>query len=292
MGTPDRISELYHGHAKNHFSAATEELARERIQWMCSRVKGQRVIDVGCSQGIVGVLLARQGFTVLGVDTDERAIQYAQSDRAKESPEVMQRLSFLQGDIFELDLPNRAYNTVLMGEFLEHQSQPEKGIAKAFELLANAGTLVITVPRGVFRHPDHRQTFYAGSLYRLVLPHFDVSEVVLIGRYVCMTCRKRAAFLKQVPMSIDIALLERFEREFEERENELLDTIANARKRIQTMRNSLSFQLGHAFLEALRKPGRSSILLAIRLLTAAVARVLRRQVGDSEEGKSVVLKNL
>ncbi len=218
MDTGDRISELYKGLANDKFSEQHLATARERIQWMCQQVDGQRVIDIGCSQGIVSILLARQGFEVVGVDTDAGAIEYANSDRAKEPPEVQRRLTFLCSDIRDADLPERTFDTVIMGEFLEHQENPDESIRQVHGLLAGDGRLIVTVPFGLDRSPDHRQTFYVASLHRLIYPYFAVDEVEMIGRYLCLLCKRRAAVLLDQVDSIDLSLAERAEDEFLRRE--------------------------------------------------------------------------
>ena len=145
METGDRISELYKGEIS---SEQSQSMARQRIHWICEQVEGQKVIDIGCSQGIASILLARGGFEVVGVDISANAIEYANSERAKEPPEVQQRLAFIRDNIYDFDLPDREFHTAIMGEFLEHQVRPDKAIPRAYELLVDEGTLIVTVPFG------------------------------------------------------------------------------------------------------------------------------------------------
>jgi len=148
MKIGERISELYKGLASDSFSAETRSIDRQRIHWLCGWVEGEKVIDIGCSQGITSILLAREGFEVVGVDTNIEGIEYANSDRANEPPEVQQRLTFIMGSIHDVDLPDREFHTAIMGEFLEHQVRPDKAIPRAYELLVDEGTLIVTVPFG------------------------------------------------------------------------------------------------------------------------------------------------
>jgi len=221
MTPGDRISELYKGLANDSFSPEAQAVAPQRIHWMCQRAEGQKVVDIGCSQGIVSILLAREGFEVVGVDTNVEAIEYANSDRAKEPPEVQQRLTFTRGNIYDIDLPAYEFHTAIMGEFLEHQVRPDKAIRKAHELLVDNGKLIITTPFGLLKDPDHKQTFYVASLYKLIYPYFVIREVEIIGRYLCLLCERREAVPEKQMDSLDLALVERAEREFLHRETAL-----------------------------------------------------------------------
>ena len=266
-------------------------VATARIYWICSKVEASKVIDIGCSKGIASILLARRGFEVVGVDFDEERIEYANADREKESPETQERLSFICGDIYDVDLPEHAFHTVIMGEFLEHQARPDKAITRAYELLVNNGKLIVTVPFGLFIHPDHKQTFYMASLYKLIYPYFVVSEVEIAGRYLYLLCRKRKAVLERQIDSIELTLVERAEQEFLQREVALTKEL-NARKKetekfkaelakekgtVRVVLSSFSFQLGNMLIQAIRKPGRNTILLPYRLVRLSIMEFRKRK---------------
>ena len=294
----DRITERYKGETSSEEGQA---MARQRIHWMCCRVEGQKVIDIGCSQGIVPILLAREGFEVVGVDIDDRTIEYANSDRAEEPPEVQQRLTFIRGDIYNVDLPDREFNTAIMGEFLEHLVRPDKAITRAYELLVDDGKLIITVPFGLMKDPDHKQTFYIASLHKLIYPYFMISEVEIIGRWLCLLCKRREAILAKEIDSIDLALVEREEREIQLREvaltreaerfkaelhttkarlaretTRLRTELTKEQRTLQAVRASLSFQLGSMLIQAVRKPGRNTVLLPYRVFRLGI-RALRKK---------------
>jgi ubiquinone/menaquinone biosynthesis C-methylase UbiE len=215
MKISDRITQRYIGEVS---TKEDQSMVRHRINWICRRVAGKKVIDIGCSQGIVSILLAREGFEVVGLDIDETTMEYANSDREKEPSQVQQRLAFVLGNFYEVDLAACTFHTAIMGEFLEHQAKPADAIAKAYELLVDDGRLIITVPFGLFKDPDHKQTFYVASLYRLVHPYFVISEVEIIGRYLCLLCARREVVVKKQMDTIELALVERAEQEFQHRE--------------------------------------------------------------------------
>src|SRR5262249_39494431 len=116
MANSDRISEVYKGEI---WAESTQRVARDRIHWLVGQATGD-VLDIGCSQGIISILCAREGANVLGVDIQADRIEYALAERDEEPEEVRERLDFRVVDGGPLDLPDRSFDTVIMGEIVEH----------------------------------------------------------------------------------------------------------------------------------------------------------------------------
>ena len=64
----DRIWEMYHS---DIYQPDTRRACRARIHWLAERAEG-RVLDVGCSQGLLPILLAREGYEVVSVPVNHR----------------------------------------------------------------------------------------------------------------------------------------------------------------------------------------------------------------------------
>ncbi|NMB77066.1 MAG: methyltransferase domain-containing protein [Myxococcales bacterium] len=190
MSGHDRISELYRGKL---WGEPEQRAARARIDWICARAGG-RVLDIGCSQGIACLLLARAGQTVVGVDRDPQAIAYAQDELSREPAEVQGRLRFLLTDAGAIPGAEGVFDSVVLGEILEHQDDPERLLLIARERLRPGGRVIITVPFGLHPDPDHRSTFYLSSLVEQVGRHFRVSEVAIAQKYIlCVGVRSDEA---------------------------------------------------------------------------------------------------
>lgn len=159
----DRISEVYYGERS---SGSHTRRARERIHWMCKNVSGQDVLDVGCSQGITAILLAREGYNVIGIDTSATAIEFAASDSAKETKEVQARVGFRQIDLFSMDEVAN-FDTVILGEVVEHQVDPQAFLRRALIPLRVDGRVVLTTPFGYAPHEDHKSTLFLSWIFRL-----------------------------------------------------------------------------------------------------------------------------
>jgi 2-polyprenyl-6-hydroxyphenyl methylase/3-demethylubiquinone-9 3-methyltransferase len=176
----DRIAEVYEG---AHGSPEQQRIARDRIHWMCRNVMGKKVLDVGCSQGIASLLLGREGKQVVGVDREADSIREAQRRLAEEEEPVQKRARFVEGDGADLDFPDSSFDTVLMGEVIEHLIDARPLIAEARRLLGPKGRLVVTVPYGLFPYPDHKGSVYVGDLLDLLLPRFAIGSIELIEHY-------------------------------------------------------------------------------------------------------------
>ena len=85
MSGGNRVAEMYVG---SFGSVDSQVHERERVHWVCSQVRGERVLEVGCSQGIVALLLAREGFDVVGVDVAPEELEFAEGLRPGEAQAV------------------------------------------------------------------------------------------------------------------------------------------------------------------------------------------------------------
>ncbi|MFC1610892.1 glycosyltransferase [Myxococcota bacterium] len=184
----DKINEVYAGEL---YGKCVQQGLRDRVHWMSSQVNGPRVLDIGCSQGIVAILLAREGFDVLGVDTDPDAIRRALADREKESEDTQKRLTFRNASIFDEPLDKASFDTILLGEIIEHLAQPDRLLEVAARLLAPKGLVVITTPFGILEDPDHKQTFFLSRFVELISPHFAIHKLQILDKRICFVGASR-----------------------------------------------------------------------------------------------------
>jgi 2-polyprenyl-6-hydroxyphenyl methylase/3-demethylubiquinone-9 3-methyltransferase len=178
----DRIAQVYFGLVG---SQRTIDKARARIDWIVQTAKGQHVLDVGCSEGIVSLLLARRGLTALGIDINPGAIEAAVALAAAEPDPVKENLSFLQHDIQEStsNFP-RKYDTIILGEVLEHLSSHSEILVACKKLLADEGRIIITTPFGYFPHPDHHTTFGLQNFCHQVRNLFEPEHISVCDGYI------------------------------------------------------------------------------------------------------------
>ena len=157
---------------------------RRRIDWMADEARGPRVLDVGCSEGIIEVLLARRRYTVTGIDIDPEALEFARHLLAKESEEVRARVRFIQADFKEAMPTGGLYDTVVMGELLDHLDDPGAMLDRAVEHLRPGGRVVITTRFGAHPDEDYRGTFRLTDFIDLLKPTFGLESLCVEDNHI------------------------------------------------------------------------------------------------------------
>lgn len=183
MANNDRLADLYY---RRIHSPEAQDACRDRVHWLCKRVEGPRVLDIGCSQGVVSLILGRESCTVVGLDVEAGVIEAAQQALREESEPVRQRVSFRVADAFAADFEPGSFDTVILGEVLEHLSNPERLLERVCQWLRPGGRVVISVPHGYEPHEDHKRTLYVLRLVDLLSAHFELTEIEPVhAKYLC-----------------------------------------------------------------------------------------------------------
>ena len=101
----------------------------------------QDVLDVGCAQGTLALLLAERGHRVTAVDLRPAFLDYAQSRYTKGD------IRFIAANVLENDIPGE-YDLIFANQIIEHLVYPDVLLARLRERLRPGGRLVVTTPNG------------------------------------------------------------------------------------------------------------------------------------------------
>lgn len=225
----DRINEAYKGDLGDAFSEKT----RVRINWIVNHVKGNLILDIGCSQGIVPIILGREGKIVDALDIAEESIQYAKSVLNNEHKSLHQNITFRVSNFMtETDLKSE-YETILLTEVLEHISDPERFLKKIYNFLSEDGEFIVTVPFGINDYFDHKRTYYLLDLYDQLSGFFDVEKIEFLGKWLGIVCKKKLEPSDVKQKSFNRTDLEKLEKGFFEIEKELLVKIKDLQKTVK-----------------------------------------------------------
>ncbi|MBS4200635.1 methyltransferase domain-containing protein [Bacillus sp. FJAT-49732] len=219
----DRINEAYNGDMGSAFSEKT----RERVNWIVNHTKGNVILDIGCSQGIIPIILGREGKMIDAIDIAEESIQYAKNALINEHISVQNNVAFRVSNFMtETDLKDE-YETVLLTEVLEHISDPEQFLKKIHKYLSTDGQLIVTVPFGINDYFDHKRTYYFLDLYDQLSVFFHVENVHYLGKWTGVVCKKRKEYTTEKITSFNRIELEKLELGFYKIERELIERINN-----------------------------------------------------------------
>jgi glycosyltransferase involved in cell wall biosynthesis/ubiquinone/menaquinone biosynthesis C-methylase UbiE len=218
----DRVAQAYYG----EFGEKIQQETQQRLHWIRDNVVGDHILDVGCSQGIGPILLARQGKTVLGVDISQQAVDEAKVELEKENDSVKEKVDFIVSDFLELDIEKNQFETITITEVLEHLYHPEEFITKAYDLLKEDGRLIVTVPFGINDHPDHKKTYYYHDIYQMFVNGFNIINVSFLGKWIGFIAEKNLLKERGITPSISLKQLKSIEDAFYVRERELT-TLSN-----------------------------------------------------------------
>ena len=141
-------------------------------------------MDVGCSEGILELLLARRGLDVTGVEVNPDALDFARELLAEEPDEVRARARLIHGDFIGAKPVNGLFDTVVLGEILEHLDDPAALLDRSLEHLRTGGRVVITTPFGLLPHEDHHQTFCLTDLIDLLKPRLGLEHISVEDGYI------------------------------------------------------------------------------------------------------------
>jgi 2-polyprenyl-3-methyl-5-hydroxy-6-metoxy-1,4-benzoquinol methylase len=104
----------------------------------------KRILDVGCAQGNLSLLLAEQGYSVTANDYNPEALEYMMLKYEYGNIELV------PGNIEELNLPENSFDMVIFGEVIEHVAYPQNILEILRKLIRPEGYILITTPNHSF----------------------------------------------------------------------------------------------------------------------------------------------
>ncbi len=197
----DQIARVYLGEKGGSIQY---KKARSRIDWMAGKMQGETALDVGCSQGILALLLGRGPTHIIGIDINAASVEYAQQQLDLESDEVQSRIEFRHADFNTESIKEKNFDTVFIGEVVEHLREPKPFVAKATNRLKDSGRLVMTTPHGFLPHHDHYHAFGLDEFLDLLPDSISVTEMNVVDGYIRMVGEKHSNGQVTRPSKTDI----------------------------------------------------------------------------------------
>jgi len=118
---------------------------RIRMKLVLDNSEGLWVTDLGCSDGVMTIELARKGKFVIGVNMNQKGIDMAINNVSKEEKDIQDKVLFVKSDIENFEWHFK-FDTLLCCEVLEHVYDPTEILNKIKELGKQNAKVIITVP--------------------------------------------------------------------------------------------------------------------------------------------------
>jgi ubiquinone/menaquinone biosynthesis C-methylase UbiE len=136
--------EIYtHSHHRVVVDAHSRRTAEEAAAFVRHLIRpDMRVLDAGCGPGSITCGLARwapEG-EVVGIDSEASVLEHA---TARVEEESVTNVSFLQGDVYDLDFADASFDVVFTHQLLQHLGRPVEALREFRRVLTPGGILAV-----------------------------------------------------------------------------------------------------------------------------------------------------
>ena len=111
-------------------------------------LKDKQVLDVGCGDGVLSYLFAKEDAKVSGIDYSDIAIEFA-----KEKTKGL-NINFQQGSAYELPFEDNSFDIVISSDVIEHLEDVEKYLSEINRVVKSTeGIIIISTPVKFTEYP-------------------------------------------------------------------------------------------------------------------------------------------
>jgi len=139
MTMSENITELSNIDSDDFWLNAKSQLIFNQI-----KIKGAKILDVGCGTGSLSFNLALKGHCVDAIDISENSIN--KTNIKMQDTTLFNNKPNVWLSTIELLEYTGKYDYIILADILEHIEDDKKILNKAFKLLKNDGKLIISVP--------------------------------------------------------------------------------------------------------------------------------------------------
>jgi len=103
-------------------------------------IKGKKLLDVGCGDGVLSYLFSKEGAKVYGIDYSDIAIEFARQKTKNMG------IDFRQGSAYELPYEDNFFDIVVSSDVIEHLEDVTEYLFEINRVVKMGGVVVISTP--------------------------------------------------------------------------------------------------------------------------------------------------
>lgn len=141
-------------------------------------LKGKKVLDLGCGDGVLSYLLWKEGAQVYGIDNSDLAIKFA----IEKHKDFETNCRFSVTDCCRTGFDANCFDSVVCSDVIEHVSEPLKLLGEIKRVLKPGGHGVLSTPIRITCKPldrMHIQEWFQEEFIAMcsqIFPYYDLYE--------------------------------------------------------------------------------------------------------------------
>ena len=116
------------------------QIRKETVEAYTEGMSFTSVLDIPCGTGAISLPVLNRTQKLTLIDISSNMLSLAKSNIPAEA---MHKVEFLNGDFFEMELPEQSYDLIICLGLLAHVNSPEQLLKKVVKLLKPGGSLII-----------------------------------------------------------------------------------------------------------------------------------------------------
>ena len=143
-------------------------------KWLSLIERNDKILDVGCGDGVFSIELAKRGYDIVGMDLSANSINYAKYFSKRSEVKI----DFLVGDACHFPFANESFDIILCSEVLEHIKDDEDVIKEISRVTKAGGFLFLTTPSDkASTYPGHVRCGYSPNDISSMLIKFRINVI-------------------------------------------------------------------------------------------------------------------
>jgi len=116
------------------------QIRKETVETFTSEMKFSSVLDIPCGTGAISLPILDRTEKLTLIDISSNMLSIAKNNIPTNS---MDKVELLNGDFFEIELPEESYDLIICLGLLAHVNSPEQLLKRITKLLKPGGLLII-----------------------------------------------------------------------------------------------------------------------------------------------------